>query len=398
MDPVAQDPDDGSSLNFTSEAAALRGHLIRLRRELHANPEIGMSTPWTVGRIIFELEYLDVPYTRLSCNQVVGRLGTRGGPGIALRADMDGLPVLEETGLPFASANGNMHACGHDGHMAMLIGAARLLKKAEDELPGTVYLCFQSGEETGEGWDVILDHLREVGGVAQTAALHLWADVDSGEISVVSGPRMAGVERFDITITGLGGHGSRPDLAQDPIKPAAATILAISAIPSNMVNPLDPTVVHVGRLDAGTAFNVFPATATIQGQFRYFTPEARSAVRTAIETVAAGTAHAYGAEAKAVFKDPMPPVVNDADAVRRGERVIAGMPDLNNVEFERIAASENFSQFLESYPGFMGYLGVRRPTVEQFYHHHPQFDIDEEALPLGAEFLARYAYDFLREA
>lgn len=382
-------------MHFTTRASALRDDIVALRRELHAYPETGVDTVWTATRVREELEALDVEYSRLRDNQVAARIGTGNGPGIALRADMDGLPVGEETELSFASTNEAMHACGHDGHTAMLLGAARLLKEAEDELPGTVHLCFQSGEETGQGWDRILAHLRTVGGVDQAIALHLWADVDSGTISVVSGPRMAGVERFDITVTGRGGHGSRPDLALDPLKPAAAILLAISAIPSNMANPLEPAVVHVGRLDGGTTYNVFPQTATMAGQFRYFTPETRYAVRTAIEQITAGTAQAYGASGHVAFQDPMPPVVNDSVAVQGAQQVIDDMPGLTNTEFEQITASENFSQYLDVYPGFMAYLGIKRTDVEQFYHHHGRFDIDEDVLPRGAEFLARYAHRHL---
>lgn len=382
-------------MDFTAEASAIHDKLVALRRELHAHPETDTDTVWTADRIAAELDAIDVPYTRLADNQVVGRIGSGANPSIALRADMDGLPITEDTGLPFTSTNGAMHACGHDGHMAMLVGAARLLKEVQDEQTGTIHLCFQSAEETGQGWDRILDHLADSGGVDQAIALHLWADVDIGTISVVSGPRMAGVERFDITITGRGGHGSRPDLAIDPIKPAAATVLAISAIPSNMANPLEPAVVHVGKLDAGTTFNVFPSTATIEGQFRYFTSGTRKAAKSKIEQIAKGTAQAYGANADVVFSNPMPPVVNDPASVRQAEQIIENMPSLTNVEFEQIAASENFAQYLEVYPGFMAYLGIRSTEIEQFYHHHPKFDINEDVLTYGAEFLARYAHQHL---
>jgi amidohydrolase len=379
-------------LDFTAEASAIRDRLVVLRRELHAHPETDTDTVWTADRIAAELDAIDVPYTRLADNQIVGRIGSGSGPSIALRADMDGLPLTEDTGLPFASTNGAMHACGHDGHMAMLVGAALLLKEAQAGRPGTIHLCFQSAEETGRGWDRILDHLAESGGVDQAIALHLWADLDIGTISVVSGPRMAGVERFEISIRGRGGHGSRPDLAIDPIKPAAATVLAVSAIPSNMANPLDPAVVHVGQLNAGTTFNVFPSVATIDGQLRYFTPAMRKTIKSKIEQIAKNTAQAYGANADIVFNSPMPPVVNEAESVRQAEQIIDNMPGLTNVEFEQITASENFSQYLEIYPGFMAYLGIKNPTIKQFYHHHPKFDIDEDALTYGAEFLARYAY------
>lgn len=350
-------------MDFTAEASAIRDRLVVLRRELHAHPETDTDTVWTADRIAAELDAIDVPYTRLADNQIVGRIGSGSGPSIALRADMDGLPLTEDTGLPFASTNGAMHACGHDGHMAMLVGAALLLKEAQAGRPGTIHLCFQSAEETGRGWDRILDHLAESGGVDQAIALHLWADLDIGTISVVSGPRMAGVERFEISIRGRGGHGSRPDLAIDPIKPAAATVLAVSAIPSNMANPLDPAVVHVGQLNAGTTFNVFPSVATIDGQLRYFTPAMRKTIKSKIEQIAKNTAQAYGANADIVFNSPMPPVVNEAESVRQAEQIIDNMPGLTNVEFEQITASENFSQYLEIYPGFMAYLGIKTPQL-----------------------------------
>lgn len=382
-------------MDFTAAAKAIEPDLIALRRESHANPELDIETVWTVNRVCEELDSLNIPYTRLDENQVVGLIGTRGSQNIAIRADMDGLPVAEETGLPFASTNGNMHACGHDGHVTMLVGAARLLKQVEDELAGAVHLCFQSAEETGRGAGVILDHLRSAGGVDQVIAIHLWADVDSGKVSIVPGPRMAGADGFRITVNGIGGHGSRPDLAIDPIKPAAAIVLAISSIPTNMVSTLEPSVVHVGSLQAGTAANVFPPFAKIEGGVRSFFPESKASMMEAIRRISEHTAQAYGATAEVEIVTGVPPVINDKDAVARADLILEEMGTLTNDEFERICASENYSLFVEQYPGFMAYLGVRRPDVEQYYQHHPKYDIDEAVLALGAEFFARYSHRYL---
>lgn len=374
----------------------MHDELVGLRRELHANPELHTDLPWTANRIARALDELGISYLRLDEHCLVGTVGNGGGRSIAIRADMDALPMTEETGLSFASENGCMHACGHDGHAAMLVGAAALLKNVEDDLGGIVYLCFQSGEETGAGAGVILDHLRSVGGVDQVIAIHLWADIDSGRISVVAGPRMAGADGFQITVHGVGGHGSRPDLAIDPIKPAAAITLAISAIPANMASNLHPGVVHVGQLQGGTAPNVFPSSATVTGGARWFYPTTRASITSAIERIAGHTAAAHGARADVEFVAGVSPVVNDANAVARAERVIAEM-DLQNDAFEQICASENYALFTDEYPGFMAYLGVRRPGVAQHYQHHPKYDIDEAVLPRGAEFFARYAHGFLAD-
>lgn len=382
-------------MDFTAAAQAIEADLIALRRELHANPELHTETVWSANRMAEELDKLGIPYVRLRENCVVGKIGTDGPRNIAIRADMDGLPVTEETGLPFAATTGTMHACGHDGHMTMGVGAARLLKQVEDQLEGAVYLCFQSAEETGAGAPGIVEYLESVGNVDQAIAIHLWADVDSGKVSIVKGPRMAGAMGFDITVHGVGGHGSRPDLSVDPIKPAAAIVLGISSVPATDITPLRPAVVHVGSLAAGAAGNVFPPNALIKGGMRYFYEEDRQRMVDTVERIATNTAAAYGATAEVSWISGVNPVTNDEAAVERAHRVLEQMGTLANDEYEQICASENYSLFTDSFAGFMAYLGVRRPGVEQFYQHHPKFDIDEDVLARGAEFFARYAQGYL---
>lgn len=382
-------------MDFHQQAKAIEPELIELRRQLHANPELGTRLPWTSARMADELDRLGISYQRVGEDCLVGVLGRGGGRSIAIRADMDALPVREETGLAFSSTNANMHACGHDGHMTMGVGAAKLLRQVEKQLAGRVYLCFQSGEETSMGALSILDYLKAQGGVDQTVAIHLWADVASGTIALQPGPRMAGNANWRITVHGVGGHGSRPDLAVDPIKPAAAIVLAISAIPTNVISTLHPAVIHAGSFHAGATSNVFPPTAEIAGGYRFFNAGDDQRIQDAMRQRATGIAAAYGATAEVEFLRPLPVLVNDEAAVARAKRVVEQIEGLTACEFEQICASENYSQFTQQYPGVMGFLGVKREGVQQFYQHHPKYDIDESVLVLGAEFFARYAFEYL---
>lgn len=375
--------------------ADLEPELIMLRRELHAHPELGVDLPWTAQRVVAELTQAGIEFEQVDDGGIVAVIGPTGGKSIAIRADMDGLPVVEETGLEFAASNGNMHACGHDGHITMGIGAARVLKQIENELAGRVYLCFQSGEEIAQGAASILAYLDAHGGVDEVVAIHLWADVPSGQIALQPGPRMAGNSGFSIRVHGVGGHGSRPDLCVDPIKPAAAIVLAISSIPANDVSMLHPAVVHVGSLTAGAAQNVFPSQARILGGYRYFEPGDDAKIEAAITRQAEHIAASYGATAEVEFFNPLPTMCNAEVAVSHARQVVEGIDGLVACEFEQIGASENFGQYTEKWPGVMGFLGVKRAGVEQYYQHHPKFDLDEDVLKLGTEFFVEYARRFL---
>ena len=375
--------------------AAIEAELIALRRELHSHPELGVELPWTRDRVATELTRAGIAFEQVADDGLIACIGPDGGKSIAIRADMDGLPVTEQTGLAFAATNGNMHACGHDGHVTMALGAARVLKQLESELDGRVYVCFQSGEEIAQGAAPILAYLDERGGVDEVVAIHLWAEVPSGQIALQPGPRMAGNSGFRIDVQGVGGHGSRPDLCVDPIKPAAAIVLAISGVPANDVSMLHPAVVHVGSLTAGAAQNVFPPSARILGGYRYFEDGDDTKIEAAIERLAVNIAAAYGATAEVTFFHPLPTMRNAEVAVQHARQVVKDIAGLEACEFEQIGASENFAQYTEKWPGVMGFLGVKRDGVEQAYQHHPRFDLDEDVLALGVEFFVEYARKFL---
>lgn len=387
---------------ITSTLAALsqniEPHIISLRRDIHAHPELSLKEVRTTALVCTELEKLDIPFTLLKNHCVVGILkGDQPGKRIAIRADMDALPITEENDVPYKSQYpGVMHACGHDGHTAMLLGTAALLNKIKKHLHGTVFFCFQSGEEVGEGADVILEFLEAQGGVDQAIAAHLWADIPSGMISVVAGARMAAVDAFDIEVIGKGGHASRPDLCIDPLKPAAAMLLALSSIPTNRYSPLEPLVIHIGKMEGGALRNIFPNSANLYGGIRYFSPQSRVLAGKLINEIAENCARMYGAKARVTFLYGAPAVVNHPEAVSLAEQVVAEMPELQLNTFEPICASENFGFYLEKYHGFMAFIGIQNAGKGlTCAHHHPHFDIDESVLIKGSEFFAHYTARFL---
>jgi amidohydrolase len=384
--------------DLNKKALEIAPYIVELRREFHSHPELSLEEERTSGRVSEELEKIGIRVEKLADHCVVGILES-GKPGkrLAIRADMDALPIQEENEVPYRSMNpGVMHACGHDGHTAMLLGAARLLKDLREDLHGSVFFCFQSGEEIGRGADVILKYLDLQGGVDQAIAIHLWADIPSGKISVVEGARMAAVDVFDIQVIGKGGHGSRPDLCIDPLKPAAQMLLEISAIPTNRYKPTDPLVIHIGKMEGGTLRNIFPQTANLYGGMRYFSEEARETAYRLINEICEHTAAAYGAEVKVEFLRGAPAVINDMESVTRAQQVVTEIDKLEPDSFEPICASENFAFFLKNYKGFMAFLGIKNESKGlACFHHHPQFDLDEDVLPTGVEFFTRYAFRFL---
>ena len=387
-------------MRFNEKAKEYEDYIINLRRDFHMNPELSYEEFRTSQKVCDELKGMGIPYVRLENNCVVGRIsGSQKGKKIAIRADMDALPIVEENDRPYISKNiGVMHACGHDGHTAMLLGAAKLLIDIKDKLNGEVFLCFQSAEEVGGGAHEIIEYLEEQGGVDEVIAAHLWADIPSGNISVVEGPRMAAGSTFTIEVIGRGGHGSRPDLAIDPIKPASNIILAISSIPTNRYKTIEPLVVHVGKIEAGTMGNIFPQKAIIDGGIRSFSEYGENQARHFIKEIAENGAKIYGATANVIFKDGVPVVYNHRESVKKAEKVLEKLGTFKLDEFEPICASENYGFFLQKYKGFLAFIGIRNEEKGIVYgQHHPKFDIDEYVLSKGSEFFAQYAHDFLND-
>ncbi len=390
-------------MDYLQKAEQLREHIVTLRRDFHRHPELSFEEERTSQRVCEELDKLGIPYVRLEKNCVVGTItGGKAGDAsrvLAIRADMDALPVPEEADVPYKSERpGLMHACGHDGHTAMLLGAAALLKQAQPNLAGTVKLCFQSAEEVGGGGALMTEYLKSIGGVDRAIAAHVWSEMPTGTIAVDPGPRMASTDRFIIRVEGSGGHGSRPDLCIDPIKPLCQIILNISALPVNRVSTLAHSVVHVGKVEAGALGNVFPQRAEALGGFRAFSDATRKQLRELIPQVARDTAAAWGATAEVEYLPGNAPMVNnDEEAVQLAKDVLQETGLFEPRGFEPICASEDFGHFLNAFGGFMCFIGIRNEEKGLIYtQHHPKFQIDEDVLHRGAAFFAAYADAFLQ--
>jgi len=392
--PAASGEDD-----LLPQARALQDDLIHWRRHLHAHPELSFQETGTAAYIAAELEALGIAAERPAPNSVVADLGTAGdGPTVAIRADIDALPIVEETGLPFASLRpGVMHACGHDGHIAVLLGVARTLASRRDGLGGRARLIFQPGEEVPPGGAQALIAGGVLNGVSAALGLHLWSPLPTGTAVICAGPAWAAADRFRAVIHGRGGHGAKPHEAVDALEAACRCVAALQSIVSRSVNPLDAAVVTVGTLHAGEAFNIVAGSAVLEGTVRAFDEGVRQRVRARVQEVLTHTAAAAGARAEIDYVDGYPPLHNDpgvAEVMRAAaarhlgaDAVHTGPPEM---------ASDDFARYIERVPGCYMSLGAAEPGAPAYPNHHPRFTIDEAALPLGVAILVETAVRLMR--
>jgi amidohydrolase len=339
-----------------------------------------------------------------STSAVVATLrGERPGPTLLLRADMDALPLREETGLPFASRHeGRMHACGHDAHVAMLLGAARLLARRRDALAGTVKLLFQPGEEGFGGMRVLLEEgLLESGPPVEACfAIHVDSSLPRGRVALRPGPILAAGDVFSIDLTGRGGHASMPHLAADPIPVACEIVLALQSLVTRRIDVFDPVVVTVTRIQAGTAANVIPPTAHLLGTIRSVSESARAAAHDGVRRVADGVAAAHGIDAKVHVIPGYPVTVNDAGfaAFARGVAADVIGDDAVVDMAAPIMGAEDFSYLLQRVPGAIVFLGARAPGDAGEPLHSSRMCIDEEAMATGIALHAAVALRWLGRA
>jgi amidohydrolase len=380
---------------------------IDLRRRLHRQPEIGLQLPGTQATVLEALAELPVEVgTGRRVSSVVGVLrGAQPGPTYLLRADMDALPVQEDSGLPFASeVPGVMHACGHDTHVAMLVGAARLLAERRDELAGQVVLMLQPGEEGFHGARYMLEEgllgVVPEAPVSGAFAMHVMAGLESGSVQVRPGPMLAAADTWRMTVHGRGGHASMPHAAADPIPVAAEIVLALQSMVTRQVDVFDPAVVTVGHLEAGSTNNVIPETAFLEGTIRTLSTARRAQVVAAVERVARGIAAAHGLAVDWVHEELYPVTVNDARAARRVGEVAAellGEP-ASRLMRDPVMGAEDFSYVLEEVPGAMAFLGACPPgsgPASAAPNHSNLVVFDEEPLPAGVALYAAMALDAL---
>ncbi|ANE46384.1 hydrolase [Paenibacillus swuensis] len=368
--------------------------LIAMRRHLHANPELSHEEYETTATILRWLSEANIRIANypLQTGAVAEVGGMREGPVIAIRADIDALPIQEATGLPYASRNkGKMHACGHDFHTAAVVGAAMLLKMRESELQGTVRFLFQPAEEKAKGAQQVIASgaLQDVRAIF---GLHNKPDLTVGTIGIKAGPIMAAADGFIIEVLGRGSHAAIPEAGVDSIVASAHIVTALQSIVSRNVGALESAVVSVTRIQSGTAWNVISDKSILEGTVRTFEPRIRENVRERFEHIVAGVANAFDASAKVTWLDGPPAVSNDTNladlAVRSAEktslRVIVPAPS---------PAGEDFAYYLQETPGLFVFLGTEGPQE----WHHPAFDVDERALEHGAAFFAALALDALEQ-
>ncbi|HLX56509.1 MAG TPA: amidohydrolase [Ktedonobacteraceae bacterium] len=379
--------------------------LIATRRDLHEHPELAFEEVRTSGIVAQRLQKLGVEVqTGVAKTGVVGFL--RGGaskPGaktIAIRADMDALPIYELNEIDYRSrADGKMHACGHDGHTSILLAVADILTKRKDELSGNVKFVFQPAEETVAGAAPMVKEgvMKDVDGVI---GLHLISDYTLGRVGVRSGPVFASADKLIFTVRGKGGHAAMPETTVDPIVIAAFIVTALQTLISRETSPFSPAVITIGKIQAGTAFNIIPETAEMHGTMRSFTKEHRTKLLRRIPEVASGMASALGGSCDVQIIDGCPPCVNDSsmtEVVRNAAIAAVGEKGLDESEEVLSTTSDDMACFLDAVPGCYFIVGANNPEKGADYPlHHPRFNIDEDALPVAVEVLSRAALDFLK--
>ncbi|MGL5346362.1 MAG: M20 family metallopeptidase [Peptostreptococcaceae bacterium] len=385
-------------MNIKDITSKYKDYIIEMRREFHANPEASMQEVRTCKRIKEELDKIGVSYVSAANTGVIATIkGKNPGKTVALRADIDALAVCELNEVEYKSKNeGLMHACGHDGHTAMLLGAANVLNEIKDNINGTVKLLFQPGEEAGVGARaMIADGAME--GVDSAFGIHLWADLELGKIAVEEGPRMASADILKITVKGKGGHGSMPNQGIDAVLVSSAIVMNLQSIVSREISPLESVVVSIGAINAGTRFNVIAEDAVLDGTVRCFNPKLREELPNIIERIVKNTASTYRAEASVEYNKVIPITINDKECTKLakgsvdklvGEGALASIP--------KVTGSEDMSEYLNLAPGAIAFVGAGNIDKGIAYpHHHGKFNIDEDALELGTNLYVQYALDFL---
>ncbi len=371
--------------------------VVQIRRQIHMFPELRDETVKTASLVASVLEGVGVETRRyIGGNGVVGLIrGRYEKPCVALRADMDALPIQEENDVPYRSRiDGVMHACGHDVHTAILAGVGMMLNSIRSQIPGTVKLIFQPAEEVGTGAKAMIEEgVMEEPHVDRIFGLHVWPGLNVGEIGVRSGPAMANMDWFRIKIKGIGGHGAQPHQTRDPIAASAYLITQLQTIVSRSVSPIDPAVVTVGRIEGGTACNIIPSEVKMEGTVRSLDPEVRTLIIERMRSILNGIELSMGVECDLSYEMGSPVVYNDpqlADLVRSVGAEMLGEDKV--FEVEPSMGGEDFAFYLEHAPGVFFRIGVRdeeRGFVSQI--HSPTFDVPEEAMKVGMLMMASLA-------
>ncbi len=381
--------------------AEMQHEIVAWRREFHRRPEIGFHEVWTAGRvaeILMAIPELEVTTGVAETGLVVLLEGAHPGPCLLVRADMDGLPIHELNQHAYRSENdGVMHACGHDAHMAMQIGAIKYLATRRADLHGNVKFVFQPAEEGPGGAKPMIDAgVMENPRVDAAIGYHIWNSLPVGQVGMVEGPTMAHTDTFEIQIQGRGGHGAAPHLSVDSVVVAAHMITAMQSIVSRSVDPLERAVVTVGKMSAGDRHNIIAHTAHLSGTARSFAPEVAKLIPERVAAIAEHTCQMFGAKCHLDYKNVYPATVNDPAMVRRvWDSAVKAIGAANVVVARPSMGGEDMSFFLQAVPGCYFFIGSANPAKGvDVPHHHPEFQIDEDALAIGTTVIVQAILDY----
>jgi len=380
-----------------------QGWMVRLRRHLHAHPELSRQEKETGRFLAAELKALGLkvqhPFAGTGILAILE--GEKAGRTVALRADMDALPVQEQTGLPFASkAPGVMHACGHDAHMASLLGATKLLVERRGEIRGSVRLLFQPAEETVPGGAKAMIKAGALEGVSAIFGLHVDPVLSTGKVGTKSGILMAQADDFDLTILGKGGHAARPHTSVDAIVVASLIVQVLQTIVSRRIDPVTPAVVTVGRIAGGTKHNIIADRVLLQGTCRSLDAGTAKKLKASVARIAHDIARSCEATCLFKYTQGYPPLINPERETRFAREVLGNLLGEKNVLTlkEPLMGGEDFTYYLQKIPGTFLRLGIRNTKLgSTFPWHHPKFMVDEDAIPVGAAVLAHLALEYLRQ-
>ncbi len=382
-------------MNYNEIVENQKEYVLNLRREFHMHPEASWKEFRTSMRIKEELDKMGIEWSECASTGVIATVkGCKNEKTVALRADMDALTVVEKTNVSYKSKNhGIMHACGHDGHTAMLLGAARALQQIKDKLSGNVKLIFQPAEEMVQGAKKIIQEgaLSDVDGIM---GIHLWNDIPVGKVNIECGPRMASADYFTIDFTRISGASQ----SGNPICAASSFILNSQAALSREKSPLDSATFTVGQFRAGTGFNVTPERARVEGTLRCFSEDTRKGSIDAIRRYSTDQAYSYGIDVIVNVQNGSPATVNDKKCTliaRESANKIVGKDGI--VHMSKTTGSEDMAYYLEKIPGLIAFVGSGSNTEKTYPHHHSKFNIDENSLFIGCSLYFNFALDFLEK-
>ncbi|QNK40113.1 amidohydrolase [Caproicibacter fermentans] len=376
--------------------------IIEKRRAYHQHPELSWKEENTTQSIQADLEAMGIETKRFDGKTGVVGLIRGGAPGktVMLRADIDALPIEEHADVPFRSQNqGVMHACGHDCHIAMLLGAAKILSAVRQELHGNVKLIFQAAEETCHGAEYYVQQ-GLLDGVDAIMGMHIWGTLDAPKINVQQGGRMASCDNFKIVVRGKACHGSAPHMGTDAIVAAASVIMNLQTFASRRNDPLNPLVISIGTVHGGNAFNIIADRVEMEGTIRTYSRELRKNIETMMREIIVNTAKACGAEASLEYWQFPGPIINEQENLNRIAKnaAVKLYGESGTAPLEKMTGSEDFAYFMEKIPGIYAFIGCRNPEIGATYgNHSDKFKVDETALHRGAAFYAQFAKDFLDE-